>query len=111
MTIITMAFRECNNPAFQSIVIPSGVTSIPDFCFYGCNQLLSVTFEGNITSFGDDAFFNCNQLIEFIFKSNSFPSANNPNATAPGTFGNVTATGATGGTIYVKPTATANALT
>ena len=45
------------------LVIPAGVTSIPDRCFYG-TKINSVTFHDGITSLGGRAFQQCANITE-----------------------------------------------
>ena len=49
--------KGCNNST-----IPEGVTSIEDFAFAGCINLLSITIPESITSIGDSAFSGCRGL-------------------------------------------------
>jgi len=46
----------------QNTVIPSSVTSIGDFAFYGCSGLTSVTIPNSVTSIGGSAFSGCSGL-------------------------------------------------
>ena len=43
-----------------NLIIPSGVTSIPNNAFRGCNNLTSVTIPSGVTSIGEHAFEGCN---------------------------------------------------
>lgn len=47
-----------NNKSIDEVTIPSSVSIIPDFCFYGCTSLSSVKIEGAVTSIGKNAFAN-----------------------------------------------------
>lgn len=47
-----------NNKSIDEVTIPSSVSIIPDFCFYGCTSLSSVKIEGTVTSIGKNAFAN-----------------------------------------------------
>ena len=38
-------------------VIPPGTRSVPDYAFYQCTSLVSVTIPNSVTSIGDSAFF------------------------------------------------------
>ena len=51
-----------NNELATSVTIPDGVTSIPDYAFYGCNSLTSITIPDSVTSIGNSAFYNCSGL-------------------------------------------------
>ena len=41
------------------LVVPSSVTSIGSYAFYGCSGLTSVTIPSSVTSIGSSAFSNC----------------------------------------------------
>ena len=47
-----------------NVVIPSGVTEIGGYTFYGCSNLTDVTIPNTVTKIGDDAFRGCTGLIE-----------------------------------------------
>ena len=51
-----------NGALVTDIVIPSTVTEIKDYTFYGCTSLTSVTIPDSVTSIGRDAFLNCTSL-------------------------------------------------
>lgn len=53
-----------------NVVVPTSVTSIPDYAFYNCPALTSVTIPNTVTSIGDLAFANCSKL-RFITIPNS----------------------------------------
>ena len=60
-------FQSC---PLTSITIPSGVTDIPNFAFWNCRQLSSITFVGNsVTRIGNYAFEGCS------FSSFSIPNS------------------------------------
>lgn len=46
------------------LVIPEGVTAIPDWTFVGCKSIVSVSLPSTLTSIGSDAFDGCAKLIE-----------------------------------------------
>ena len=56
------ALKEIIDRSITSIEIPSGVTSIGDYCFYGCGSLSSITIPSGVTSIGDYCFSNCSSL-------------------------------------------------
>ena len=45
-----------------SIDIPEGVTIIPDYCFYGCSSMESITLPSTIKQIGERAFNGCSAL-------------------------------------------------
>ena len=49
--------------------IPSGVTSIGDSAFAGCDGLTDVTIPGSVTSIGDSAFADCSSLTSVTIPS------------------------------------------
>ncbi len=57
----------CNNT-----VIPSSVTSIGDYAFFG-SDLTSITIPNSVTSIGDYAFGGCSDLTSITFKRTSPP--------------------------------------
>ena len=84
-----------NRPAFVGAPITTVefgpfTTTIPDFAFYGCKTLTSVTIPENITAIGGAAFQNCPNLTTVIFNArnctvshtilgdNVTPAFNNP---------------------------------
>lgn len=50
--------------------IPSTVTSIGAYAFYGCSGLTSVTIPANTTSIGSYAFYNCSGLTKVVIPQN-----------------------------------------
>ena len=59
------AFRDCGrlDPTY-GIVIPSGVTVLNDYTFYGCSGLKKVTLPSGMTAIGVSAFSGCSSLTE-----------------------------------------------
>ena len=51
-----------NNIEATKITIPSDITEIKQYTFFGCTSLTSVTIPGSITSIGDGSFMNCTAL-------------------------------------------------
>ena len=56
-----------NNELITDLVIPSSVTSIGSYTFYGCSGLTNVTIPSSVTSIGNSAFKNCSALTKIIF--------------------------------------------
>lgn len=50
----------------QEITIPSQVTSIADFAFYGCDSLEVVHFPDSVISIGSYAFYGCENLVSIF---------------------------------------------
>ena len=84
-----------NRPAFVGAPITTVefgplATTIPDYAFYGCKTLTSVTIPENITAIGGAAFQNCPNLTTVVFNArnctvahtilgdNVTPAFNNP---------------------------------
>ena len=65
------AFNRVTN--ITSVTIPNGVTSIGASTFYSCSNLETVDFGDNsqLTSIGDQAFYNCSSLETINFGDNS----------------------------------------
>ena len=59
-SIRNYAFRYCTN--LISITIPNSVTSIGTYAFYGCDSLISITIPNSVTSIGNSAFASCDSL-------------------------------------------------
>ncbi len=53
-----------NGELITELVIPEGVTSIPNYAFYGWKGLTSVTIPDSITSIGYSAFFGCSGITD-----------------------------------------------
>ena len=50
----------------EEIVIPDGVTDIPDGAFYDCHALANIEFSKNLTSIGKYAFYSCHALENIV---------------------------------------------
>ena len=61
-----ISFRNKN---IESYVIPSSVTSIGDWAFYGCDSLSEVVIPSSVTSIGDRAFKDCGSLSSIVIPS------------------------------------------
>ena len=59
-TVGGYAFSYCQN--LKSVTIPDSVKVIPEGCFYKCYRLTSVTLPANLTRIEKIAFVNCNYL-------------------------------------------------
>lgn len=51
-----------NRNSITSIIMENDVTSIGDYAFYSCINLISITISNNVTSIGDSAFQSCASL-------------------------------------------------
>ena len=61
-----ISFRNQN---VKSYVIPSSVTSIGDWAFYGCNSLSEIVIPSSVTSISDRTFSNCDSLSKIVIPS------------------------------------------
>ena len=52
-----------NDELVTELVIPEGVTSIPNSAFMGCSSFSSVTLPDSVTSIGSDAFCKCTGMV------------------------------------------------
>ena len=48
----------------EKVVIQEGVTSIGNYAFYNCSNLVSIEIPDSVTSIGKYAFYNCNGLTD-----------------------------------------------
>ena len=53
-----------------SVTLPSTLTSIPDYCFYGCTSLEEIDIPDNVTSIGAYAFRGCSNLASITIPRN-----------------------------------------
>ncbi|MBE6752708.1 MAG: leucine-rich repeat domain-containing protein, partial [Ruminococcaceae bacterium] len=58
------------NSSIKSIVIPSGITEIPDNCFLNCSELEEVVLPSSITKISNNAFENCTSLETIVLPVN-----------------------------------------
>ena len=63
------------NTEIQDLVIPSSVTGIGEYAFYGCSGLTSIEIPNNVTSIGGGAFKGCSGLTSVTIP-NSVTSIN-----------------------------------
>ena len=59
-SIPDLAFKNCSS--LTSVTIPEGVTTIGNNAFQNCSNLTSITIPNSVTSIGSDAFENCSNL-------------------------------------------------
>ena len=57
------------NTEIKNLVIPSGVTNINDYAFFGCSGLKNVTIPNSVTSIGHGAFWGCSGLDTITMSS------------------------------------------
>ena len=58
----------------KDLVIPSSMTSIGDYAFYGCEGLTSVTIHNNVTEIGKNAFYSCKGLTDVYCYAENVPN-------------------------------------
>ena len=54
----------------KNTIIPSTVTSIGDYAFYGCEDLTSIDITSGVTSIGRNVFENCSSLTSITIPNN-----------------------------------------
>ena len=59
-----------NGNIVENLVIPSGITNIPNDAFGGCYSLVSVVMGDDITSIGNGAFYRCSNLTNITIGNN-----------------------------------------
>ena len=79
-----------------AVVIPYGITQIPDAAFNYCSNISSVTLPSTVTYLGSGAFYSCSSLSSVTFWGPSAPSVET------NTFSYI----ASGAVIHVLPSAT-----
>ena len=55
-----------NGELLKDVVIPSTITSIPDYAFYYCHSITSITINENVSSIGEKAFNSCNSITIIV---------------------------------------------
>lgn len=58
-----------NAKRLKGIIIPSGIETIGDFAFEGCDSLTNVVFPGNPVSLGQGVFFKCPLIADISIGS------------------------------------------
>ena len=66
---ISFSGGEPCNEELESIVIPGGITTISERCFFNCTSLKSVVIPQSVTSIGGLAFFGCGSLADIVIPS------------------------------------------
>ena len=51
------------------LVVPEGVTTIPNYAFYYCDDITSVTLPESLTSIGSSAFYGCDSMTDIHIAS------------------------------------------
>ncbi len=67
--VTAIASKTFNYSMLSSVSIGDGVTSIGDFTFYSCPNLVAVSIGNGVTSIGTSAFHKCNSLRSVIIGS------------------------------------------
>ena len=60
-----------NGERIEDLVIPSSITNIKKYAFYGCDSLVSITVPGT-TTMGEGAFQLCDNLKEITFEEGTY---------------------------------------
>ena len=63
-----------NGEEIKDLVIPNSVTSIGDYAFYTCSELITLTIPNSVTSIGEKAFSYCEKLEEVYCYAEKLPS-------------------------------------
>ena len=61
-----------NGEVIKNLIIPNSVRAIKKYAFYGCTDLISVTFSNSVTSIGNYAFASCDIAIVTSLIENPF---------------------------------------
>ena len=56
------------NGTETDLILPSYITRIYRYAFYGCDSLTSVVIPDGVTSIGEDAFYGCSSLMGVYYK-------------------------------------------
>ena len=62
------------NTEITKLVIPDGVTSIPNYVFSGCSGLTSVTIPNSVTTISFSAFQGCSGLTSITWNAKNYPA-------------------------------------
>ncbi len=65
-----------NGEEVTSLTIPSSITAIKAYAFYGWTALTSLTIPNSVTTIGNHSFYNCSGLTEVIVERQT-PASNN----------------------------------
>ena len=66
-TITDYAFAGCQN--LESVTIPGTVNTIDNYAFSNCSKLSNVVMQNGVTSIGDGAFYSCFLLSNIVFSN------------------------------------------
>ena len=66
-----------NGKEITELEIPSSVTNIGDYAFYGCSGLTSITIPNSVATIGEYAFYNCSGLTSVTIPSSVTSIGNN----------------------------------
>jgi hypothetical protein len=57
-----------NHTTLTNVILPSRVSRIGNFAFYGCTDLESITIPTSVTEIGEGAFSRCPALTSVIYR-------------------------------------------
>ena len=61
------AFYGCSD--ITEIILPDGITAIPDNAFYGCSSLQNMEIPDSVRTIGENAFYGCSGLVRVAIGS------------------------------------------
>lgn len=72
--ITSLGARCFSNTGLLSCTIPQGITTLPEYIFYGCAEITNITLPSSITTINDRAFTFCEKLETLTILSSTAPT-------------------------------------